>query len=102
MDPLHNSLPPYALRVIAEALAYAGTERPLLLGESPSKSALKALSAYIKSHNPKASYKSHSFEKLETLIQLPERTKQLINHRRAFGTKLADYETCINMTLLNK
>ena len=102
MEPLHNRLPAYALSIIAEGLAYVGTERPLIPGKSPRESALKVLAAYIRTNNPKAQVKSHSLEQLETQVNLPERCKQVINHRRAFGNMLSDYETCLSMRLLNK
>ena len=92
-----EQLPPYVLRALAEALTYVGVERPVLPGMSPKASALKVIAAYLKAHNPVSSIGACQFAQLQELCRVSEKCKELIEHRRRFGTQLADYESCVNL-----
>ena len=101
MEQKHNKLPPHLLRILAEGIAFVGIERPLLPGKSPKQSAQLLLAAYLKAHNPVSKVGSHHLERLQHLCDLPERCLELINHKEAFGTELADYETCLSLLTNN-
>ena len=76
---------------IAEALAYVGTERPLLPGKTPEESALVMISAYLKKDLfPKR------FAELEHLCSLHEKTADVIQQKRLNGSKPSDYDSVIS------
>ena len=99
MEPKPKHLPPGALRILAEGLAFVGLERPLLSKSTPKRSALLMLSAYLRAHNPDSSVGSHRLKEIQQKCELTEKCKQLIEHKHQFGTELGDYEECLNMIM---
>ncbi len=75
---------------IAEALAYVGTERPLLPGKTPEESALIMIAAYL--NKDKFPLK---FAELEHLCSLHEETADAIQQKRTTGSKSSDYDQII-------
>jgi hypothetical protein len=76
---------------VAEALAYVGTERPLLPGKTHEESALIMISAHLRKE-----LFPQRFSDLEHLSQLHETTAQVIQQKRLTGSKPSDYDTLIN------
>jgi hypothetical protein len=75
---------------VAEALAYVGTERPLLPGKTAEESALILIAAYLK----KDVYPG-TFAKLEHQCRLHEKTAQVIQQKRLTSTKPSDYDALV-------
>ena len=97
MEPVQNRLPPFALRVLAEGIAFVGIERPLFPGQTAEQSALRLLAAYLKAHNPVEPRSTMKLQKLLRLCSLPERVKVLENYKKAYGIELADYQSCLQL-----
>ena len=101
MDSIRDKLSNDNLRVIAECLALVGVERPLIPGISAKNSALKFMSAYLRSKLSHTTTPANEFDNLQRWCELPTRCAEVINHRRVFGTKLVDYDTTLNAILKN-